>query len=800
MQKRGRAALGFARGANTRHLRAQAALEQMILLGMSILLVSVIFAFSLNYAYDSVRAAQAKDTADKIAKASDSVYSLGPGSKTTISIYMPKDVRFVNITNNTVQIRFGLSSGDTDVFSKSQAVMVGSVQTTSDLQQIVLSADSSGRVIIGSQLLTCSPGSISRTLPQNSSGNDTLSVSDTATYALSGISANLSGSLGDILTITQPNGTLASGGASAINLSYSVALAKATGTYSGTITVNGSNSSLCTSTITVFVTRSGGADSLGPNASSLSITPSSPNAYMAITLNATGSDVSTGNSSIASCQEQLDSSGIWGQMSATDGAYNSPTEAVSYYLGYVSSGNHTVSVRCIDSAGNTGVATPLNFTVAAGNSSNSSGSGTGPIVTNITITPALPNTTAVITVNATANDSSGVSMCQFAVDGFNWANLNSTTGTYNLTVQNITGTVGVISTGGNHSLGIFCNDSLGNLGSVYALNFTVNGTSNASGAGTGPIVTNITITPALPNTTTIITVNATANDSSNVSMCQFAVDGFNWANLNSTTGTYNLSVQNVNGTVGIISTGGNHSLGIFCNDSLGRIGSVYALNFTVNGTAIIASGPVDIAFVVANNAAPTSDEQGWAGFIATHKSGLGFNWSIAVINESNVTGGTVNLSNYRMIALANSLSSDTTYYQMLNASKAKHFVLLFGQAAQYGVLNLGVGPAATSSTATTLIVPRVTNYISTGYSIGTSVTIGISATQYAFANTSMVNTTNLFSTSTAANMVVGYRNDTANRVMVFGVMLPYNLTTTNGSVIATRAIDYALNASLPGGS
>jgi type VI secretion system Hcp family effector len=81
-----------------------------------------------------------------------------------------------------------------------------------------------------------------------------------------------------------------------------------------------------------------------------------------VTLTAKISDVLAGNTNIASAQYSLD--GItWLPMSATDGAFNSPEEAVKATFGPLAPGVYTLRIRGTDAAGNTSIPVTLELPV-----------------------------------------------------------------------------------------------------------------------------------------------------------------------------------------------------------------------------------------------------------------------------------------------------------------------------------------------------------------------------------------------------------------------------------------------------
>ena len=94
------------------------------------------------------------------------------------------------------------------------------------------------------------------------------------------------------------------------------------------------------------------ADSLGPIVISMEHSEY-PTTLTNISVNATVTEAYTGGSNIAGCNIKLDG-GFWQAAAAMDGTYNSPEENISYNLGVLTVGQHTVYYQCTDEIGNIG--------------------------------------------------------------------------------------------------------------------------------------------------------------------------------------------------------------------------------------------------------------------------------------------------------------------------------------------------------------------------------------------------------------------------------------------------------------
>jgi hypothetical protein len=154
-------------------------------------------------------------------------------------------------------------------------------------------------------------------------------------------------------------------------------------------------------------------------------------------------------------------------MAATDGTFDSPTEAMSATISFLalSNGSHTISVRARDSLGNWGPVSTVDFI-----KSSASGDHIGPAVL------PLPYPTVILagtnlTLRATASD---VLLGNAAIQRAEWWDgaapglgsghpMNATDGTFNSTVEGITTTFSVAGwSPGLHNLRIRAMDSNGN--------------------------------------------------------------------------------------------------------------------------------------------------------------------------------------------------------------------------------------------------------------------------------------------------------------------------------------------------
>ncbi|VVC01801.1 Uncharacterised protein [uncultured archaeon] len=283
-------------------------------------------------------------------------------------------------------------------------------------------------------------------------------------------------------------------------------------------------------------------------------------------------------------------------------------------------------------------------------------------------------------------------------------------------------------------------------------------------------------------------MSAIANDSttggSNISMCQLRLDGGAFANMNASDGAYSSVSEAVNYSLGTLANG-THTLGIRCNDSAGNTGAIYNLTFNVTRARV-----KNILFVTLSNS-PSTAESRWITWLGSHTSNISLNWSYDQTAVSNVTGGSVNVSNYRIVAMADAPSSDAIYYSTLNSYKAGgNYVVLLGASLMSAISNLGVGTGLGNNQNTKTIVPRASHYITSGYTINTSYDIQAAAsTQWYHTNFTGTNIISL-PTSTRGFIMQG------SNVLTYGATRPDSFN-ANGNTFATRVFDWAINSSAP---
>lgn len=296
----------------------------------------------------------------------------------------------------------------------------------------------------------------------------------------------------------------------------------------------------------------------------------------------------------------------------------------------------------------------------------------------------------------------------------------------------------------------------------------------------GPVAHSINHTPEKPTATTEILITAYGNDSgtgnSSLEGCQAELDDSGiWNEMDADDGAFDEPEEAVSYELGTIGSG-DHVLDVRCIDSELNVGEETRYEFNVEERML---------FLTYGESA-SSDEELWMDWIDTHESPEGFGWGYDVHSRNEVVSGSVDLREYRAIIMAESPTSDNDLYWDLKGYKDDgRYIVLLGQAMQYGVPNLNVGEMPGSFEATTNSEVRADHYITIGYTIGDTPSITTVANNVHY-HTEFIGTSILATSGgqTRATILEG------NYVITFGVEHPDRFD-DDGNLFASRILDYA---------
>lgn len=362
-------------------------------------------------------------------------------------------------------------------------------------------------------------------------------------------------------------------------------------------------------------------DATGPAASALALTLGGGDMIISATID----DSATGGSNIVAAEYVLESTaGTPVAMSASDSAFDAPTEAVAgtipaTVLQALSAGNHAVYVRGQDAAGNWGAYNLINLTV----------DNAGPATSALTLSPNPSQGNGNVALGGTASDvgrgNSTIAAAEYFID----ANLSTppAPGTGAPMGLNMTASVSAITatlpsavlatlTEGVHTVAVRSQDASGQWGDFATIALLID--------RTGPATSVVTVAPNPNNGTTpinpsrpAIRVDASVNEpgggpiTSNVQRVEGFIDlvGANGAGFPFTPadGLFNGPNENAYAFIPLINLAqlaeGVHQISVRGQDSAGNWGPASSTTLTIDRTAPAVSGVA--ATPNPTNSAPT---------------------------------------------------------------------------------------------------------------------------------------------------------------------------------------------------
>ncbi|MCX8206119.1 MAG: hypothetical protein N3H30_02720, partial [Candidatus Micrarchaeota archaeon] len=310
-----------------------------------------------------------------------------------------------------------------------------------------------------------------------------------------------------------------------------------------------------------------------PSISNISISPPGPRPVQQITVYATANDTATGNSSIFTCYLTRDNNGTYLDMNASDGAYDSPVEAVQGGIGNLTEGAHNVTIFCQDRYGWVANRT-YNFTVYPLNDTQA------PLILNLTRTPTSAKDTQQINVSLTANDTarggSEILNCSLEVDSNGTELLMiPADGSYDSMVESAYRVIGPLSIG-THNITVRCRDIWLNTNTT-SQSFTVTD-------GVGPLAYNLSRTTTPSGGQYFVTAKATATDvgfgGSNIQACYANLNLGAWQAMTADDGAYNSPTEQVSKNLGKYNAG-TYTMYVQCVDAQGNWGEVNSTTISV---------------------------------------------------------------------------------------------------------------------------------------------------------------------------------------------------------------------------
>jgi len=204
---------------------------------------------------------------------------------------------------------------------------------------------------------------------------------------------------------------------------------------------------------------------LGPITSTVTVVPNPAPLNGSATIKAAVDNTAIG-SNIVSAEYSLNGGG-WLAMAATDGAFDSLTEAVNATFTAAQMEANTVCVHADDLLGNTGPDACYDFTVT---------DQTPPIVSNVAVAPVPLLLNGPGSVNATVDDStaggSNIASAAYQLNGGAWTAMKAVDGAFDAVSEAVTATISTARAGANQVC-VRGTDAANNTSAGTCLNFAV---------------------------------------------------------------------------------------------------------------------------------------------------------------------------------------------------------------------------------------------------------------------------------------------------------------------------------------
>ncbi|MBW2989812.1 hypothetical protein KY358_05855 [Candidatus Woesearchaeota archaeon] len=129
--------------------KTQISFEYIIIFGFVLLVTIPLLYYALGESSVSAKLNYAEDAVNTLARAADTVYSIGPGTRKYVWINMPGGVRSYSLENKTAAIQIYVFGGLSDVFAQTKADLAGIIPISQGQHNVKVEMTGSGYVLFG---------------------------------------------------------------------------------------------------------------------------------------------------------------------------------------------------------------------------------------------------------------------------------------------------------------------------------------------------------------------------------------------------------------------------------------------------------------------------------------------------------------------------------------------------------------------------------------------------------------------------------------------------------------------------
>jgi len=132
-----------------RKIKAQISTEYLIIMGMVLIIVIPLFYYAVSESNVNIKSHNAEDTVNTLARAADSVYSIGPGTRKYVWINVPVGVEGYSLDNKSVLMKLSMPGGTSDIHLSTKADLAGIIPVSKGKHRIKVEMTEAGYVLFG---------------------------------------------------------------------------------------------------------------------------------------------------------------------------------------------------------------------------------------------------------------------------------------------------------------------------------------------------------------------------------------------------------------------------------------------------------------------------------------------------------------------------------------------------------------------------------------------------------------------------------------------------------------------------
>jgi hypothetical protein len=282
------------------------------------------------------------------------------------------------------------------------------------------------------------------------------------------------------------------------------------------------------------------------------------------------------------------------------------------------------------------------------------------------------------------------------------------------------------------------------------------------------------------NNSVFVAVSDNQTGNATITACKAKLDNGNWTSMVPQSGSWNQASQNASLWIGNLSEG-MHAAFVNCTDA--------------NWNSVISnfSFPVyqSILFVQ-NSSAQTTQESNWKSWLTSNSWKRTYNFTVA--NASQVSSGALNLSYYKIVAMAEYVKPGAAFSLKLGEFNSQGGVLIFlGRALVNGSLVFSLSSTSSTSTGSSVNVTNSSHPITQGLSGSQNIYNGNRLFYYATSWNGLSLVGSPSGVNSPNNVVIGESND-AGKKLILGTETPLSFNAL-GTFISQRVLNYTLNVS-----